>query len=314
MRNIVFVTLVFMALTGSLIADDYAVDITISPAQATVGDEIIITYSLTSLGAHSLRIDPLDEEATAYFIKEQKVLEERNLLGVPRLRRIVKLVPFETGVMVIPTTIVEVIDAAGKSTIGSAPTAIINVISVSPNEKGPEELKEAFGIIPLEEEDNSLLWIIIIAAGVAIAALFFWMLFRAKVPASLRKLSRLTPAERALEELNGLRKSDLLKKGLSKKFYTDLAFILKRYLGLRYHIMALEMTSAELSRELYPKWKDNDADINEFDGVMNVCDLTKFAKHVPETSQGVAWLDSGKQIVLDTRDDLGPEKEKGGKA
>jgi hypothetical protein len=300
-----------VVLTSMAFADDFVVDISVSPAQVTVGDEVTIVYTLSSIGAHSMRIDAIDEEAEAYFVKEQNLVDERNLMGVPRLRRVVKLVPFETGVLTLPTTIVESIDAKGASTLGSAPSAVIHVLSVSPGENGPEEVKEAFGIIPYQEEEpNIWLWVIIGVCGLAIASLFVWMLFRAKTPASLRELAKLTPAERALEELNKLRKSDLLKHGLFMKFYTRLAFILKRYLGLRYHVMALEMTSAELSSQMGELWRESEANIKQFDGVMNICDLTKFAKFTPESGQGVGWIDASKQIILDTRDDMGPEKHK----
>lgn len=284
--------------------NDYALDISISPAVMTVGDEVTIVYSLTSLKGHSLRIDPLEEDSEKYLIAQQEIVEELNLMGLPRLKRIIRLIPFETGKIEIPTRVVEVIDAQGNSTVGSTPMLTLNVISIAASEKGPEEVKELQDIIPLPEEDHTWIWISVISGAVIITGLLIWSLFRTAPPASLRDLIKLTPAQRALEDLNELRKSDLLKQGLSKNFYTRLAFILKRYLGLRYRLLALEMTSGELSCQMQDCWRNIDADIKEFDGVMNICDLTKFALFTPPDSESVRWVDATRRIILETRDDL----------
>lgn len=308
--------LIILLVSGTLVADDYQLDIEVSPVEAKIGDPVTITYTLTAMEAHSLRIDPV--EAGTYFqVKDQKTVEDRDLLGVPRLRRILTIVPFTVGKILIPTRVVEVIDAEGKSTIGSAPPVLFNVVSIIPSGKGPEKAKNIKGIIPFIEEDTSWVWILAVSILVPVIAALIWFMSRSSLPASLKELVKLSPAQRALEELNRLRKTDYLKRGLVKSFYTKLSFILKRYLGLRYHLLALEMTSKELSQEVNSLWQRSKKGTEKFDQILNICDLAKFAKYVPEEREGLSWINATRQMILNTRDDIvdseGQDMNQGGK-
>jgi hypothetical protein len=184
------------------------------------------------------------------------------------------------------------------------------VLSVAPTEEGPDELRALKDLI-VPPEEKRLLWPWLIGTALLLIALLvtIWILLRKRAPASVRELMRLTPAQRALKDLDKLLKSGLLYDGNFKQFYSDLADIARRYLGLRYHIMALEMTTTELLTKLKESKNSRRlAAAGILGSLLEVCDLAKFAKLHPLVEEGEDGIEISRNIVIKTRDDAAPSE------
>ncbi|MFO7977440.1 MAG: hypothetical protein R6U64_02160 [Bacteroidales bacterium] len=100
----------------------------------------------------------------------------------------------------------------------------------------------------------------------------------------------------ALSSLEKLRSQKLWQNGKIKQYHTELTFILRMYVGKRYHMNAPEMTSSEIISKLETHIKNNDI-LSIVKGILEQADLVKFARHVPGASENEAALEMAIEFV-----------------
>lgn len=308
LRETAILVLAFSALTAA--AEEPIVNVTVNPYHAHVGDPTEITITVRALAANSITIAEMPAVSGDLIIQGSEMEERRDLLGIKIVRRTIRCVPFAVGSFTIPELAVEIIGKDGKSFKTTSPTALLLVHSIAAAEEGPDAVKGLKGIIAPQEKDttvNTFMFIALIIVLLAIGAVGTWYFLFRRTPASVRQLLKLTPAQRALKDLSELMSSELLRKGRIKQFYTELADIVRRYLGLRYHIMALEMTSTELCVEMAGSWEEDGMEVIPLSQLLESCDLVKFAKFQPPQTKGAEGIETARKIVITTRDDLQTE-------
>jgi hypothetical protein len=112
--------------------------------------------------------------------------------------------------------------------------------------------------------------------------------------------------EVALEALEELLGRNLLEQGAYKQFYSEISEIVRRYIEGRYFIRALEETSYEILQDM----KDQDLTdelyrmLAEF---LNLADLVKFAKYVPDQQENENVVVQARRLVMETKVILEPE-------
>jgi len=114
--------------------------------------------------------------------------------------------------------------------------------------------------------------------------------------------------ELAMEDLVALENSSLLEKGKIKKYYTRASEILRIYIGRRYSINAIDLTSYELMRALENRdlKKEIMACLEDF---LDICDFVKFAKFRPPENEHKATLEKARFIIRETTPQPMPQKE-----
>ena len=145
-----------------------------------------------------------------------------------------------------------------------------------------------------------LVWL---AAAVAAALLIFlgirfWRR-RPRRAAETRVPTR-PPHEIALEALSSLEAQGLPAQGRFKLFHLELSEILRRYLGDRYGMLALDMTTSELLEALGRRPTDG-LSLSELAWVCGQGDLAKFAKGEPSADDCKQALTLVRQNVMRTR-------------
>ena len=142
-----------------------------------------------------------------------------------------------------------------------------------------------FPIKPVMEEEYSIgdywnkYWLYgIIALILFIIAIVLVVLYiRAKSKLS-GKDSYKTPYDEAKTSLKALDAKKYLKRGEQKEYYTQLSFIVRRYLGRVYNFSALEILSDDLVKYISTKQDILPEDIQKFKQFLYDADLVKFAK------------------------------------
>ncbi len=142
-----------------------------------------------------------------------------------------------------------------------------------------------FPIKPVMEEEYSMrdywnkYWIYgIVALALFIIAIVLIILYiRAKSKISGEKGYK-TPYDEAKASLKALDAKKYLKRGEQKEYYTQLSFIVRRYLGRIYHFSALEILSDDLVRYVATKPDILPEDVQKFKQFLFDADLVKFAK------------------------------------
>lgn len=104
----------------------------------------------------------------------------------------------------------------------------------------------------------------------------------------------------ALRDLKELRKKSLWQKGKVKEHYTRMTEIVRIYIERRFGIMAMEMTSDEILRELSETRQVDNEVIRLLADCLAIADLVKFAKARPGEKEHETSLDAAFHFVKAT--------------
>ena len=129
--------------------------------------------------------------------------------------------------------------------------------------------------------------LIIIAILAIIAFLMYWFIWRKKPLTEAEEIALLPPYERAKMALKKLDESNYLQQSELKDYYSELTFIIRRYLDEKVYNRALESTTDELINRLNLLKDGNQieltiGDIRNIETILKRADLVKFAKSAPD--------------------------------
>ena len=283
---------------SSLIVVKASVDKTV----LTVGDPIKYSLEINRREGVELRDPAKGSNIGAFEVREFQPLPERRESDRIIQKFEYTLAVYDTGTYIIPSYPVAFLPpdslSDGDYQIIDADPITITVKSVIEAENAElEDIRPPFGL------PGNLWWIWAIVTALLIGLAVWYFFFRKKTdrPKALFKKEVIRPAhEIALEELDHLLQSDLLKTGKHKAFYSILSDILRRYVEGRFYIRALEETTGELVESLEQSQIESQQATHAIDA-LHMCDLVKFAKFIPgsdDTDKTVALV---RKFIEETR-------------
>lgn len=162
----------------------------------------------------------------------------------------------------------------------------VNNILVDSTKQGLYDIKPFMKV----EKSSSDWWktaLIIIAILALVAFLMYWFIWRKKPLTEAEEIALLPPYERAKMALQKLDESDYLQQAELKGYYSELTFIIRRYLDEQVYDRALESTTDELVNRLNLLKDGNQIelsknDIRNIETILKRADLVKFAKVKPD--------------------------------
>lgn len=226
------------------------------------GDKIVFPTISDSLNYH---IEVLDQKIdTVKTEGKSEIVQQLELTG------------FEAGKFTIPSFIIQKND---KDLTTKQLEIEIQDVEVDTSKNA------IFPIKPVMEEEYSIrdywnkYWLYGIIAFILfiIAAVLLILYIRAKSKLSGDKLYK-TPYDEAKASLKALDAKKYLKRGEQKEYYTQLSFIVRRYLGRVYNFSALEILSDDLVKYIATKQDVLPDDVQKFKQFLFDADLVKFAK------------------------------------
>jgi len=210
------------------------------------------------------------------------------------LLREYKLTQFDSGSYYIPRQ---------KVIIGDNPfftdslKVDVNTIEVDTTKQGLYDIKPIIKV----EKSASKWWLyalLIIAIISIIAFLLYWFIWRRKPLTEEEEIALLPPYERAKLAISKLDEQNFLAKNDFKGFYSELTFIIRKFLDEKVYDRSLESTTDELINRLQ-LLKDGNQFALSKDTIANIqtifkrADLVKFAKSKPD----IALADLDKQTI-----------------
>jgi hypothetical protein len=136
-----------------------------------------------------------------------------------------------------------------------------------------------------------------IAIAFASIALIFLLTKLAKRVQRQVRLMRMSPRERALEELHDLLAQKLIEKHKIKDFYVELTMIVRRYIERQHHIRAPEQTTEEFLQAIRDNPTFGPDIIQRLREFLQAADLVKFAAHQPDQANIDHAVESAKDYV-----------------
>lgn len=174
----------------------------------------------------------------------------------------------------------------------------------------PKEMRDSLWINPMRGTlsiesrwydwipESWYIWVIALASIALIAAII--MLYRKNGKTLIPIKHRIPPYTLAKNRLEALKKKRLVEQGHTKAYYTELTAILRQYLGGRFHIYALEMTSTQI---LYAMKQNAETApyIESLRKMFTVADFVKFAKQSTTPSENIQSFNAVENFVDSTR-------------
>jgi hypothetical protein len=199
------------------------------------------------------------------------------------LSRIYKLTQFDSGSYTIPRQKISIGD---KPFFTDSLRVDVNTIEVDTTKQKLYDIKP---IIKVEKSgSNWWKWLLGILLAVALVAfLLYWFIWRKKPLTEEEEIALLPPYDRAKLALKKLDESQYLIRSEVKEYYSELTFVIRKYLDEKVYDRALESTTDELISRLQllkdgnqvPLSKDT---IKNIESILKRADLVKFAKSAPD--------------------------------
>ncbi len=266
----------------------------VNRAEITIGDPV--EYSLQIRHGSNVKILSQVPSPPEELFKIKKVEEFDRQEGHQTVEgRKFTLTAFRLGEFVLDPVKIEY--RVGTAAPKSIETNKI-YISVKSVAKG-EDKKDIRGIKATLALIQKLGWILILPLILVFLGIVFliYRKFRKNPELFLKPAQpRLPPEEEAMNHLNQLFESDLMRRGKIKEYYLKLSDILRSYFQRRFHILAGESTTFEILAELSKKEIERGL-LEKIKEVLEWTDLAKFAKWIPEPSQVVLITQKSTQIV-----------------
>lgn len=218
------------------------------------------------------------------------------------------LTSFDEKVYVIPALNVQVDGKPYHGNQLALKVLTVPVDTIHPNQFYP----------PKTVQDNPFLWSEwsgLFCLSVLVVILFgaiFYLMIRLKqnkpIITRIRIVKRVPAHEKALSEINIIKKNRTESQETQKEYYTRLTNTLREYIVNRFGFNAMEMTSGEIIDKLQatgdPKM------IDELKQLFRTADLVKFAKYESLINENDANLVNAINFIDQTKTDEKPVEEK----
>ena len=146
-------------------------------------------------------------------------------------------------------------------------------------------------------------WILLGLAAVLLilAGMWYYRKRKKKEPVFHLKPKVLLPAhELAFQELEKLRLKKLWQSGRVKEYHSELTDIIRRYIENRFHVPAMEQTSAEIMESLHDRPDCPREVLEKLSGTLVLADMVKFAKAQPVATEHEGSFNSGVEFIRAT--------------
>lgn len=211
------------------------------------------------------------------------------------LLREYKITQFDSGSYYIPRQKIIIDD---KPFFTDSLKVEVNTIEVDTTKQGLYDIKP---IIKVEKSGNNWWWLyalLILVILALIGFLLYWFIWRKKPLTEEEQIALLPPYDRAKLALSKLDDKKYLEREEIKEYYSDLTFIIRKFLDEKVYDRSLESTTDQLIDRLELLKKGNQFNlsketINNIATILKRADLVKFAKSKPD----IALAEIDKQTI-----------------
>lgn len=279
LQNTVFFSLVFSLFSLVLSAQ---VSSSIDSTSIKIGEQI--TYKIrVETDTTSLVVFPEGQSFTPLEMIESYAIDTVKNKDKYNLIKKYGLTQFDSGKYTIPRQKIIVGD---KTFFTDSLKVEVNNILVDSTKQGLYDIKPIIEVKKPSSNWWKYLLIILLLIGV-VGFLLYWFIWRQKPLSEEEEIALLPPYDRAKLALKKLDESPYLENENLKDYYSDLTFIIRKYLDEKVYDRALESTTDELINRLNLLKDGNQVDISKEDiknleSILKRADLVKFAKSAPD--------------------------------
>jgi len=246
---------------------------------------------------------PLQKDTIGSFdIVQQDSLIRSEQNGTTELKKNFVIAKYEAGNFTIQPFRVQYAGTDGKMVTAVSNPIPVEIRSVEiDTTQSIRDVKPPMTVPMSAEEIAMYVGIVLALAGLGYG-LYYYMKKRKLAAGEIEEEAKpdIPPHVLALLQLDELEAKRLWQAGEIKAYYSEATEIIRRYFELRYGIMALEMTSAEVMSQL-DKFKMEKMTFSDIETLLTGSDLVKFAKYQPVASENEQVIPQARSIVERTK-------------
>ena len=195
------------------------------------------------------------------------------------------LTQFDSGSYIIPK---QKIVIGNKTFFTDSLKVEVNNVVIDTTKQGLYDIKPIIEVEKSAGDWWKYLLLTLLALSL-IGFLLYWFIWRKKPLTEDEEIALLPPYDRAKLALKKLDESGYLKNQEMKEYYSELTFIIRKYLDEKVYDRALESTTDELVTRLNLLKEGNQVDLSKDDirnieSILKRADLVKFAKSAPDVA------------------------------
>tara|TARA_R110002096_G_scaffold152563_1_gene315670 strand:- start:6902 stop:8536 length:1635 start_codon:yes stop_codon:yes gene_type:complete len=274
-----FLTIAFCLIT---LVSSAQVSSSIDSISIKIGEQI--TYKIqVETDTTSLVVFPEGQSFTPLEMIESYAIDTVKNKDKYNLIKKYGLTQFDSGKYTIPR---QKIIVGNKTFFTDSLKVEVNNILVDSTKQGLYDIKPIIEVKKPSSNWWKYLLLILLIIGV-VGFLLYWFIWRQKPLSEEEEIALLPPYDRAKLALKKLDESTYLQNENLKDYYSDLTFIIRKYLDEKVYDRALESTTDELISRLNLLKDGNQVDLSKDDiknleSILKRADLVKFAKSAPD--------------------------------
>lgn len=290
-------------------ADVVAPEVTASasPSVARLGGAITLFITAKRPAGTEVNLAEPVELGGAFEVRKKLSVEDRTLPDGSLMREWqIAVIPWELGELQIPEVGVTFVQngKAGQVATNPVPVRVLGVLGDADDPKLMRGLSPPKTIIG---PDYRLLYAVAIGAAVLAIGIAFWRFRKRRVQheealvAGSGMIARRLDmtSERALEQLLAIEQRGELDRDDDRKAgYVAMFEVIREYLGNRFRVATLDLTTSELVRKL--ENVDASATIEAW---LEGCDLVRYGGLQPTQREAKTALGDARQLVISTTED-----------
>jgi len=273
------------------------VALTLDPSRVRLEKDVLLTVRITAPSSVDVEIPRLDERFQGFLLAESFSPEPVEFEGAITKQMVARLTPLLHEEYRIAPIVVEYSDGTtgrAKAQWFSTKPIVMDYVAVSSDRTGndiQDELEPVWIHPPMRTVG---VYALLVAALVCLAFLG-WILLK-RVHRRIR-LMRMSPRERAIEELTDLLKRDLLAKNLVKTFYVELTMVVRRYIERQHAVRAPEQTTEEFLLAVTNDGRFTQKTVMKLRSFLESADLVKFAAYHPQSDAIDTSIDTARAYI-----------------
>ena len=273
------------------------VTISVEPDKVFLDRDVMLTLRAVSPQSTSVNFPPITDRITGFLDAGHFDREPVEADGKRTIERVIRLTPtIAKEYRIAPMAITCLDNKTNPPQKSWGPTPPITLPLQPLSNKAPGS--NISGVLTpswIHPAMSTIAFYIAIAC-IAICAVFILFKLAKRIRRQVQ-LMRMSPRERALEELRELLGKQLIEKHLIKDFYVELTMIVRRYIERQHKIRAPEQTTEEFLQAVKDNSRFSPEIINRLRDFLQAADLVKFAAHQPDQSNIDNAVNSAKEYV-----------------
>lgn len=293
-------TLLFMAMIlgmASVVLCGQQVKIAtkIIPDNCSIGDPVRYSLEVSVPSGFQVEMPDMAGSFANFTVKDHRV-SRRDFFGTLTIRDeyiVVSYFPGNYTIAGLPVKYSEKEGGQWREVRNEAKTLVVKSALQGNTDVTLRDIKSAVWFIPWY-------WFLILACIIAVCAVVLFIRFKKTAGNALPQVPPRPAHEIALEELDTLKRKDLVSRGDWKTYYSELSDIVRRYLENRFGLAAPDMTTEEFLvyvRDRSILEASYKSLLREF---LTASDLVKFAKYIPDAREGDQAMVTARQFVEQT--------------